>query len=184
MGAILNIPNGPANVSQIFPAININDVDEYYIQVLDGDNMPLATTTINKMMSCDDSVRIHFINSFGCVDGITMHLSVVKHISKSESFKTPISTPVVKSRHNNNRFNVVAQDVFTVKTMFYGENEMRWLDELFDSPLAWVENGSPNELIPIIIIDSDREKVKELDAYNYEVTLEYTLSHDKIIIKN
>ncbi|HRC03061.1 MAG TPA: hypothetical protein PLJ18_11450 [Niabella sp.] len=184
MGAIINIPNGTNNVFPLFPSINVNDVEDYYVQILDENDTPIASTTINKLVSCNDTVRIHFINSFGCVDGVTLHIANVKHSAKSEAYIRSKSVPVIKSNHAQARTAIEAKDVFVGKTTHYGENEMRWLDELFDAPLAWIESGNPKELIPIVILDSEREKVKENDAYTYEVTVEYILSHEKIIINN
>lgn len=182
MSVVYFIPNGPKNISQIFTSIDIRDIDEYYVQALGEGDAILATSTLNKIDRCEDAVRIHFINSLGCIDGITMEIANIKHSPKSETYKKQLSS--AKSNHSIGRFNVRANDVITAKTVVYGEGARQWLDELFDSPLAWVEFGTPKELIPIVISDTDRDKIKETDRFQYEISLEYTMSHEKYIIRN
>ena len=85
----LYIPEGIPNIQSMFPAIDFNNVEEYFITVYDSysgafsngfsngfavgtEGASIATTRINKLDCCctDDKVRIHFINSLGEIDSI------------------------------------------------------------------------------------------------------------------
>lgn len=185
-----HIPNGPKNLETLFPSINFSQLSHYYIEVLDSDGDVVATSPINQLGGCceDDKVRIHFLNRLGGIDAINFKLLNEEHEAKSDGFEKPIQYPLVKSEHGGSRLNVKSNDTFKAVNTTYSENEKNWLEELFDSPLAWMEwegtEGQDDSYIPVIIKDVKFDKVKEEDRFNYEVTIEFILSHEKFNLRN
>lgn len=187
MANLYYIPDGPANLTQLFD-VNFDDIEQYYLEIFNHETSVIATTSINDIVRCSDEIaRIHFVNYLGTIDCIEFSVSESKHIPKSESYKSSITYPLIKSRHAANRFNVSANDTITAITCDYGEAAAAWIDELFDSPLAWIEKdlvGQGKQYLPIVIVDSERQKVKQEDRYIYEVSIVFTMSHDRLIIRN
>lgn len=185
------IPNGPANLQVLFPGIDFSQVAEYYVELIDTANAVVATSPMNHVCGCDDDddlIRVHFLNTLGAIDAINMKVIVKDHESKSDSFQKPTQYPLVKINHGTGRFNSRSNDTYKAVTIDYYEEDMDWLDELFDAPLAWIEQpaiqGQEASYTPIVIVDKKTSKQKQEDRYVYQVELEFTLSHEKFIIRN
>lgn len=185
------IPNGPKNLFTMFPTIDFDDVQKYYIEVKDDTDTVIATTTISEVKSrcCGtDKIRVHFLNGLGAIDAVNFKRITVEHETTSGSMQRPLGIPLVRKQHFTSRFNVKANDLFTLSTIDYNELDMKWLEELVDSPLAWIEwageEGEPDDYIPIDIQDMKMLKIKAEDRYEYELVIQCKLSHDKIIIRN
>jgi hypothetical protein len=185
------IPNGPENLKNNFPTLNFNDVDEYYLQLVDSTDVVIATTPINKIGGCendDDKIRIHFLNYLGTIDAFNFKRINVSHEPTSDEFQQPIAYPLDKTAHGHGRFNVKSNDIISAVNLDYGEEEKDWMDELFDAPLAWVEKsiyqGQLSTFIPIVIIDTKRNKVKQDDRFLYQVQVDFKMSHERFIIRN
>ena len=115
-------------------------------------------------------------------------LATIDHEAKSDSSQVPEQYPLNKPDHAINRFNVSANETYTVKSVAYDESAQAWLTELLDSPMAWMQwkgtQGQPDSYIPIVISDQTLQRRKEDDRFYYEVDLQFTLSHAKFIIRN
>ncbi|HTD94235.1 MAG TPA: hypothetical protein VK644_10500 [Chitinophagaceae bacterium] len=184
------IPNGPKNLQDLFPDIDFNDLSEYYFSVKTQDNAVIATGSLNQLGGCCDEnkIRVHFLNYAGATDAVNFILTGIDHEPKSDTWQKQLATPLRQSEHAINRFNVKSNNTYHGVNTEYGENEMAWLNELFDSPLAWLEiNGTqdqPDGFLPIVITDKKIENVKQDDRFTYQTEIEFTLSHEKIIIRN
>lgn len=184
------IPTGPVNLEDLFPEINFADLSEYYVQVKDTEGTVVATTAIAELGGCceDDKVRLHFINALGGIDAINFKRVKKEHESKSDTWQKPTSFPLDKTEHSLNRFNVKSNKSYKLVTTDYEENDNDWLDELFDSPLVWRQwtgtQGQDNSFIPVKILDSKRDTVKENDRFTYETTIECIDSHERFTIRN
>lgn len=189
MARAFYIPDGPKNLASIFPGVDFSQVQDYYIQVYSGATV-IATSPVNQMNGecCDDKFRLHFQNYLGAIDAINFKLDSEDHEAKSDSYFRPLQSPLVKSRHSNNRFNVKAGDTFNLITTDYTQDDKEWLQEAFDSPLAWMEwlgtQGQDDDYIPVIVIDVKFPKVTQEDRFNYEVAIQVKISNEKIIIRN
>jgi hypothetical protein len=166
------IPNGPKNLETFFPDIDFSQVEKYYLEVLDdGDNV-IATTTINETDGecCEDKVRIHFLNYLGAVDAINFKIKTDEHEAKSDNWQKPTEYPLIKSVHGNNRFNVKANNTETISVCDYPEEDMPWINELVDAPLAWKEwlgiQGQDDDYIPVKVVDTKVLDTKETDRFN------------------
>ena len=184
------IPNGPKNLIPLFPSINFEDLSRYYVEVLDTDGDVVATTNINQLGGCceDDKIRIHFLNALGGIDAINFKRLTETHEVKGDLYERPVAYPLVKSDHAINRFNVRGNDTITIVTTDFSETDKDWLTELFDSPLAWMEwtgdEGQDDSYIPVTVLDKQFPKVTQEDRFNYQVTLDIRLSHERFIIRN
>lgn len=184
------IPMGPKNLQAVFPEIIFEDISCYYVEIKDSLGTVVATTAIAEIGGCceDDKIRIHFLNAAGAIDAINLKRIKKEHENKSDKRETPETYPLDKTEHAQNRFNIKSNKTITAKTIDYTENEQDWLDELFDSPLAWLEwegtQGQNDSFIPIVIQDSKRETVKEDGRYVYEVTIEFKMSHERFTLRN
>lgn len=183
------IPNGPKNLSSIFPSLNFEDVEEYSVELHENNDALIASSTTNVMRGCDeDKIRIHFLNYAGSIDAINFRLISKEHDPKSESYETPVTYPLEKTAHAVNRFNVKSSDTWLCKSVEYTEEDMQWINELLDSPAAWIEwkgtQGQADSYLPILIVDQKTVSLKEADRYTYEVSLQFKMSHETFILRN
>jgi hypothetical protein len=185
------IPNGPKNLETLFPLVDFNNVGRYYVEVKDANGDVIATSPMNiQCCGCceDDRIRINFLNYLGGVDAIDFKLLSQEHESNSSDFEKPVQYPLEKPVHGLGRFNVKSNDTFLVSNNEYTEADKDWVDELLDSPIAWLQwegtQGQEDSYIPIVILDKKTEKVKKEDRFIYEITLEFKFSHEKFIIRN
>jgi hypothetical protein len=190
IGHCLYLPSGPKNLQPTF-AVNFSDIGSYFLEVLDSSDTVLATTVtfkINPLYNADDDFRIHFQNYTGTIDGITFKLVTLEHETKSDSFETPLRSPLDRSQHGVNRFNIKSNDTFQATCTDYSEADTEWIDELFDTPNAWVERkglqGQQDQLIPIVVLDKKITKQKEDERFINEVTIDFKYSNAKILIRN
>lgn len=183
------IPNGPKDLEPLFPGVDFEEIQSYYIEVLEGATV-IATGTINQLDGecCSDKVRIRFLNYLGAVDAINFKVKNDEHETKSDSKRVSTSYPLVKSQHTIGRFNVKANNTLTLSTTDYGERDNEWIQELFDSPLAWIEwtgiQGQSDDFIPVVIQDAKFFKVKEEDRFINEVVIQVIMSNEKFVIRN
>ena len=181
---VLYIPNGPKNLAPIFPFINWDNVEEYYIQFVNNGST-VAKSTMNVIEDCEeDRVRIHFLTISGVIDGVTMKKVTIEHEAKSSRFEKPVSS--IKSAHAISRSSVRSNDIFTCSIQV-NEEDIEYYDELFDSPKAWIEwkgtQGQPDDYLPIVISDKKTEKLKEEDRFDYTLYLEFIYSKEKLSIR-
>lgn len=201
------IPNGPTNLATYYPDLDFTTIASYWIEVLSGAGV-IATTPLTELNGecCDDKVRIHFLNYLGAIDALNFKLSEDEHEAKSDRWTRPTKWDaadydaggggLIRSLHGQNRFNVKANNTLNLILSDYEERDMGWVDELIDSPLAWIEwpglpftgSGSGGDVtpdyLPIIIEDARVKNKKAADAYINDVPVSIIYSHAKIIIRN
>lgn len=186
---VLYIPSGPKNLQPLFPGIDFSQMGDYHLELLDATGNVVATS--NHFVcenNCDDTLRIHFLNRLGTIDAINFKKITEEHQPTSDSYTKPVTYPLQKDQHAISRFNVTSNDDITATNVEYGETEMDWIKEFFDSPLAWLEwkgtQGQPDSYIPIVFLDKKLQTQKEDERYTYEITIEFKLSHEFINIRN
>jgi len=185
------IPNGPVNLQTLFPSVDFNQVAEYYVELIDNTQSVIATTTMNQVCGCEnneDCIRIHFLNGLGAIDAIDFKMQQKEHEPKSDTFQKPTTHPLNKTEHSIGRFNVKSNDTVRACSVNYYEEDMDWIDEVFDSPLAWIQQpsfqGQSATYLPIIVLDKKNNKMKVEDRYVYQIEIEFKYSHEKFIIRN
>jgi hypothetical protein len=182
-GSVVYMPCGVGNMSAAFPGINFRDIAWYFVELLDDSNIIIATTGKIYPVECsEDHIRIHFLNTLGAFDAVSFKTATVEGDIKSDSWQKAITDPFDQSAHGTSRFNVRSNRTYTVKTVDYPETAMDWMEELFRSPVAYMQRKG--YYIPIVIQDAKFPSVKEDERYNYEVALQFKLSHEFINIRN
>lgn len=179
------IPNGPINLQGLFPTVDFSKLDRYYLAIKDAVDT-IATSTINEFDGecCDDKVRVHFLNYLGAIDAINFKMLTEEHTAVSEVMQKKSSV----SNHATNRFNVKANEIITISNNDYGEKDQRWIDEIVDSPWAFIETkgiqGVAPTYIPIVILDTKILNRKQEERYEYEIIMQVQFSHEKLILRN
>lgn len=190
--SVYHIPNGAKNMAISFPSISWKDVADYYIEVVNLENVVIATTGINVIGNVssdeDEGVRLHFLNGLGGIDAVNFCQSEETFETKSESSQQPLSFPLLKSEGGLIRHNVQANESYKVSTTAYTEQEMKWLKELLTSPAVWLEwkgtQGQPDDYLPVVLNDAKIVTRKMDDRYIYELTVEYVMANTDITIRN
>lgn len=172
------------NLQTLFPAIEWDRVEEYYIELTGDMTTTVATSNIYQIEDCrdiEDNLRVHFLNSLGAIDAVNLKIISRIHETKSEGYELSEKTTFDRSAHQLSRNTVTANDTFTGYKVIE-ENEVGYYEELVDSPLAWIEFGI--EYLAIVILDTSFVKFKEEDRYMYELIVEFKYSKEKKIIRN
>lgn len=188
-GSVLYIPNGLKNLQSLFPLISFSKISSYWLQGVSVADEILFTTPVNiPVECCEDDITIHFLNYCGTIDAKSFKEVAIVHSTKSDSYQKPLAYVLNKKAHNNNRYNVTSNDEYNLVCLINDESHLKWIEEIFDSPKAWIEwkgtQGQPDSYIPIIILDQKVVTKKQDERFEYEVNLVITLSHDKITIRN
>lgn len=183
------IPNGPKNLAILFPSIDWSNVKDYYIQLTDEDDAIVMTSRTSKLCSCtnDEGVRIHFLNYCGTYDTVNFLKPKVIHEPTSSEYQKTLDYPLQKTDTGIERFNLKSNDTYEIRRNSQ-EEEMPWLQELVDSPKCFLEwtgiEGQPDSYLPIVVVNTKMEKIKNLNEYNYDFVLTFKLANEYILIRN
>lgn len=187
--AVYYIPNGPKNLSSLFPRARWNDIAEYFIQVMDVDEEIVATSPVNKICNCaaDEKVRLHFLNYAGTYDAVNFLKPKIEHQDTASEYKNGLSYPLHKTDTGTERFNVNSNDTYEVK-LYCNEADMPWLQECADSPKIYMEwrgiEGQADDFIPVVKIAGKFDKQKVVGEFSYEFIFQYKLSNEFITVRN
>lgn len=183
------IPNGIKNLKLLFPTINYDDVQEYFIEVLNRNGNVVATTPLNKVCNCaaDEKIRVHFLNYAGTYDALNFQKPKIVHEDTAGEYENGLSYPLEKTDTGIERFNVKSNDIYEVK-LKCREQDMPWLQECADSPKMFIEwvgtEGQPDDYLPIVKSSGKFEKLKNVEEYNYEFVIQFKLSNEFQTIRN
>lgn len=190
---VLYIPEGIANLQQIFPTINFNDVDEYSVVVHGENNEPMAESRTIRLDCCcnEEKIRINFINSIGEIDSINFFRAIEETETKSDSWEKSLKFPLDKTLGGNYRLNTQSNENYEAETKCWSEKEQYWIKELLSTPKAWIEMKLPNgflesdekQYIPIIIADSKIITRKNELRYEYIVKIKFSMSNENITLR-
>lgn len=188
MTKIYFIPAGTKNLSRLFPSIDWSTVDSYSLHAQDASASIIATTPRYQVDQClERDIRIHFINSFNCIDAINFHIVTAEHDTKSDAFQAPESFPFDRTQYGIGRINISSTDSFSVYTIDYEEKDLSWMDELADSPIAWLEwtseQGEGESYLPIVISDGKKVNRKQDERFQYEIDIDFQMSTPAKLIR-
>lgn len=177
---ITYVPSGTKNLLPIFPTLEWDRMEEYYLEILSSEDV-VATSNKYILDICKEiDLRIHFVTSLGEIDAVNLKNISQIHESKSDSYQKPSAIPFSRTDHSIMRNNIIANTTFTgYKTIL--ETDTRYFEELFNTPLAWIE--WEDEYLPIIIIDTKFTEFKLDDRYMYELSIDFKYSKEKSIIR-
>jgi hypothetical protein len=206
----LYIPEGVPNIQSLFPTVDFNNVEEYFITVFDAlsgafdsgfsngfdigtDGGAIATTRINKLDSCccEDKVRIHFVNSLGEIDTINFSRPDEILEIKSDTWEKALKFPLDRTKGGTTRQGIKSNETIEAETKCYPETDQYWIKELFQAPMAWIETYLPNgfntptqkELIPIEILDAKFPIRKVEQRYEYLVKIKFSMANSNINLR-
>ena len=185
-----DLPNGPGNLAPLFPGIDWNQVEEYYLELFDADSEIILTTPVNlvsKEWTAPSYITLHFLGYLGRYDSISYHLYARTAEVKSSEWVKPLSHPLAKTDGGTQRVAVRAKSNYLARHFFYNEAAHVWLEELLESPMCYMElharEGQSPDYIPVVITDKSTVTKKEEGRYVYETTFEFTLANEKIGLK-
>lgn len=184
------IPDGPKNLTSLFPAIVWRNVQDYYVQVLDSADAVVATSVVNRMQDWfndDEHERVYFLNDCGCIDALNFLKPNATTEDSSSKFQTSVGSPLLKSDFSGNRFNVRGNETREV-IRNSEESETSWLEECKRSVMAfrdWTGIESQSDgYMSIVILNGKMDKIKRVDDYIYKFILQFELSNDRPSIRN
>lgn len=185
------MPAGPMNLASLFPAVNFDNVEEYFIQLINiADSGEILTTPNYKRGCCcaDDTMRLFFVNYLGGIDAINLSRPQEETETSSSSWKKPLVYPHAKWDGGKQRFNVVSNESVTAENRCFQEEDQEWLKELLATPNAWVQwigtQGQVNDYIPVLIKDGKFLTRKVDERYEYVLQLQFEYANENIILRN
>lgn len=184
------LPAGPGNLQALFPNIDFRMVDEYYLELSDAADEMILTTPrfqVSKEWTAISFIRIHFLNYLGRFDSISFHFYARSVDVKSTTWTAATPIPLQKPFGGLRRSAVRSGIPYRAVHSSYNEAAQRWLEELLETPLAYMEltgyDGQPNDYVPIVIADKVTTTKKEEGRFTYETVIEFQLAHEKLGIK-
>lgn len=184
------IPNGPKNLALIFPLVDWKNVVEYTVDVVNNADEVIATTPLNVIGCCcnDDRLRIHFLNYLGTFDAVNFLKPKIQHETNFSEYQKGLPNVLEKPNTGGERFNIQPNDLYEVRTNCYEEKHMLWLQELSDSPKAFIEwkgiQGQADSYLPIVITSKKFEKRKIVNDFRYDFVIEFKLSNEYLTVRN
>lgn len=186
MKKIVVLPEGPANLQNLFPMVYFPDVEEWIVSLSNEDGETIMSTRLNKKDCCCD-IRIHFVNSGGHLDALNFrHLERYQE-SKSGVWEKPKSRVFDVTKGGRYRQDIRTEDVFELETSFYQESDLRFLEDFANSPLHLIEhlihNGFNESVeknyVPFVISDVKIPQ-RAKDVFEYQLVLKGFLSNQRI----
>lgn len=187
---IYYLPNGPKNLTSLFPTIKWEEVEDYYLELYDDSGTQLLTTPLNKIGCCNDETvkkRLVFVNGLGTIDGISVTKIEEEYEVKTDTYEKPLRYPLEKKDGGLYRFNIKTNTNYKATNACYREEDMQWIKELLSTPAAWIQwqgtEGQGDSYIPIIISDAKTITRKAEERYVYEIQIEFKLSNEQSVIR-
>lgn len=140
---------------------------------------------------CSERVRIFFLNNLGTFDAI--NFEAISEVNKTTSDLFQYGQPgafasYLKTQPGLSRLQPKQNDFYEAQTVDYYEKDMSWIKELLGTPRAYIQwtgtQGQTSSLVPIKIEDTELQTLKVNDRYEYNVKIKYSLSNERINIRN
>jgi hypothetical protein len=183
------IPNGPKNLTSLFPSIVWANLAEYYVQVLDDSDVVVSTSRVNKIQEWfnADHARVYFLNFCGTYDAINLLKPKTTLEDSSSEYQKTVGFPLVKSAFSTARSSVRFNNTKEVKRNST-EEEMPWLEECKTSPEAYEDwtgiEGQASAYSSVVILNGKVDALKNVGEFNYEFILQYKQSNEGFSVRN
>ena len=185
------LPAGPKNLATLFPGVNFNNVDEYYLMVKDQNSTDVILTTPTYKRACccnEDTMRLFFVNYLGGIDAINFRRLTEEIDTISSSWKKSNVYPLAKWDGGKQRFNVVSNETIVAENTCFLEEDQDWLKELVATPNAWVQwigtQNQDDDYIPVVIRDGKFLTRKTEERYQYVLRIEFEYANENVILRN
>lgn len=191
MSVTFMLPSGPKNLQSLFPGVDFSQVEEYYLQIQNQDDLAILATTNRFKRSCccnDDIGRLFFVNSVGGIDAINFRLLTEETETTSTTWKKPNVYPLVKFDGGFHRQNVTSNETWTVMNKCFQEEDQEWVKELLATPNAWVQwtgtQGQDDDYIPVVINNGKFLTRKFEGRYEYILEFTFTFANENVTLRN
>lgn len=185
-----DMPFGPKNLQSLFPQLDWANMVDYYIELIGEGGEVIVTTplaVVDKASNNSGLLVLHFLNYAGRFDAVVFQDHSKTNKVKSDSWTKPLPFNPTKRDYGMIRSNIQANEKFTGVTIAYSEKEMKWLQELIESPLAFLQwsgtEGQPDDYLPVVITDKEEDTRKSEERYFYELKIEFETANEKISLK-
>jgi hypothetical protein len=174
-------------MSVFFPAPNLYETGEYTIQLKDQFDQVLCTKLLNVNTPCGkyETFRLHWFNTLGGWDSYNFTKVDTQSINiDRKSFKKIQSMPYAVSDRLVTPYNTRITDEITINSDWVSDDVAEWIENLFTSPVVFLERQNPTELTPVMIAinvtNSSYEKRKFSNGRQlHNVTLTFNYSYDR-----
>ena len=184
------VPAGPMNLASLFPGVDFEKVEEYYLEVNTVDGVLATTPTFSRSCCCgQDVARIFFVNYLGGIDAVNFRIMGEELEVKSEQpWRKSLPYPMQKWDGGLQRFGVESNEVKSLETTCYFEEDQEWLKELMATPNAWIQwfgtQSQPDDYLPIIIEDGRFVTRKIEGRYTYVTEIQFRYANENITVRN
>lgn len=185
-----DLPFGPQNLKSLFPQLNWDVMQDYYVELEDSNGDVIVTTplaVVSKSSSASGVLVLHFLNYLGRFDAIVFNNHSRSDEVKSETWTKALPVNTSKKDYGSVRRNIQARDGYAATTIAYSEKQMKWIEQLLESPLCYLQwkgtEGQADDYIPVVVGDRTMEMKKLDDRYVYEFTIEFKSSNEKISLR-
>jgi hypothetical protein len=170
-----------------FPHANLYETGEYTIQLKDQFDQVLCTKLLNVNTPCGkyETFRLHWFNTLGGWDSYNFTKVDTQSINiDRKSFKKIQSMPYAVSDRLVTPYNTRITDEITINSDWVSDDVAEWIENLFTSPVVFLERQNPTELTPVMIAinvtNSSYEKRKFSNGRQlHNVTLTFNYSYDR-----
>lgn len=185
-----DIPFGPKNLKPLFPQLPWENMQDYFIELLDENDQIVISTpqaVVSKASTSNGLLILHFLNYLSRFDAVVFYNHSISDEIKSESWTKALPFNPLKKDYGTVRSNISAREIYSAVTVAYSERQMRWLEELFESPLAYLQweskEGEQDDYIPVVVLDKTMEVRKKDERYIYEFAIEFKAANEKIPLR-
>lgn len=151
---------GPGNITFGTAFFSTTEYYDIFSTVIPSRRIRYAITR-----NCCPKFRLHWENPYGQQDSEGFDCIKKSQPVSSEAIErpfphldVPIGLPITEATRTQDRFDVRANEVWTLSNEGYSEAEVMWLAELLRTPKAALEEpGTPGQYWPVVVLDSNLE---------------------------
>jgi hypothetical protein len=170
-----------------YPATNLYQTGDYKISILDNSNNSLGFINIEVSEPCGkyETYRLHWFNKLGGWDSYNFtKVSVQNESIEKSMYKKALNMPYNTSDRLMTIYNTRIVDEVTINSDWVSDEMAVWFENLFTSPLVFLERQTPTSLTPdmvaINITNSSYEKRKYSNGRQlHNITLSFNYTYDR-----
>lgn len=175
--ATYHLATGLKDLKALIPELPDDDIEEYFVEVLDStDTVVITTPHFHVGGCCDgDKVRFFFQTAGGVIDGINGQFYTEEFDVKAEvGIRNNTANPINHAQFKTSvKANETRRIVFQIM-----EEEMTWFKEFLSSPLVWVANDANTNYVPVMVVDGKQSTRKFDERYDYQFEVDIQFSNE------
>ncbi len=170
-----------------FPAPNLYETGDYTIYLKDQFDNILHTKLLEVKEPCSkyETFRLHWLNTLGGWDSYNFNKVNSQSVSiDRKQYKKVMPMPYVIKDRLVTTYNTMVTDNITINSDWVSDERAAWFENLFTSPVVFLERQDPSELNPVIVainvVETSYEKKKFSNGRTlHNVTLTFNYSYDR-----